>query len=126
VLVISDSYPASPQTVALSGTGTVVTLSKTHLPFGDQQVGTTSAPQSVTLTNVGSTPLDFTRISITGTNAGDFSETNTCGNSIAAGANCTIAVKFSPTATGKRNARMSIYDDGGGSPQYVSLAGTGT
>jgi hypothetical protein len=126
VMVISDSDPASPQTVALSGTGTVVTLSKKYLPFGDQQVGTTSAPQSVTLTNVGSTPLSFYKISITGTNAGDFSETNTCGNNIAAGANCTITVTFTPTATGKRKALMSIYDDGGGSPQYVSLAGTGT
>lgn len=86
-LGISDSDPASPQAIPLSGTGTVVSLSQTKLSFGDQPLGTQSSPQSVTLTNDGSTPLNFTGITITGANAGDFSQTNTCGNSIAAGAN---------------------------------------
>jgi hypothetical protein len=125
-LGISSSDPASPDAIALSGTGTVVSLSKKNLSFGDQQVGTTSAPQSVTLTNVGSTQLNFTGISITGTNAADFSESNTCGTSIAAKANCTITVTFTPTATGTRKASVSIYDDGGGSPQKAGLGGTGT
>jgi hypothetical protein len=35
-------------------------------------------------------------------------------------------VKFKPTATGMRTAAVSISDDGGGSPQKVYLAGTGT
>jgi hypothetical protein len=125
-LGVSDSDPASPQAIALSGTGTVVSLSKTKLSFGDQPVGKTSAPQNVTLKNVGSTPLNFAGISITGANAGDFSQTNTCGTSIAAGANCTITVTFTPTAKGTRTAAVSISDDGGGSPQKVALTGTGT
>jgi hypothetical protein len=89
-------------------------------------VGTTSPPKTVTLTNMDTAQLNFTAISITGTNAGDFAETNTCGSSIAAGANCTITVTFTPTATGKRTAAVTIGDDGGGSPQKVSLTGTGT
>jgi len=125
-LGISDSDPASPQAVALVGVGTVVSLSKGSFSFGDQPVGTSSSPHNVTLTNVGSTQLNFTGITITGTNAGDFSQTNTCGTSIAAGANCTIAVTFNPTATGTRTAAVSISDDGGGSPQRVYLTGTGT
>jgi len=126
VLGISDSDPASPQAVPLSGFGTVVSLSKNKRSFGDEPVGTTSAPQKVTLTNVGSAQLNFTGITITGTNANDFSQTNTCGTSIAAVANCTITVTFKPTATGNRTAAVSISDDGGASPQKVTLTGTGT
>jgi hypothetical protein len=125
-LGISGSDPASPQAIPLSGTGTVVSLSETTLSFGDQPVGTTSASQSVTLKNLGSTQLNFTGISITGTNAGDFSEANSCGTSIAGGASCTIMVTFKPTAIGTRGAAVSISDDGGGSPQRVHLTGTGT
>jgi len=126
LLAISDSDPASPQAISLSGTGTVVSLSKKRLLFGSQPVGTSSAPQNVTLTNVGSTQLNFTGITITGTNAADFSETNTCGTNIAAGASCTIRVTFKPTAQGARSAAVSISDDGGGSAQKVTLTGTGT
>jgi hypothetical protein len=126
VLGISDSDPASPQAIPLGGIGTVVSLSKKKLSFGNQLVGTTSGPQKVTLTNVGGTPLNFTGITITGTNAGDFSQTNTCGTSIAGGDTCTISVTFTPSAQGRRNATLSISDDGGGSPQKVMLTGTGT
>lgn len=125
-LGIDSSDPASPNAVALSGTGTVVSLSTTKLSFGGQPVGIGSAPQNVILTNAGGTQLNFTGITITGTNGGDFSQTNTCGTSIAAGANCTITVTFKPTAKGTRAGAVSISDDGGGSPQKVILAGTGT
>jgi hypothetical protein len=125
-MVISDSDPASPQAIPLSGTATVVSLSKSRLVFGDQAVGTTSPPQTVTLTNVGSTPLSFTGISIIGLNNAEFTETNTCLPAIAAKASCTITVTFTPTATGTRKAGVSIKDDGGGSPQVVYLTGTGT
>jgi hypothetical protein len=124
-LGISSSDPASPDAIALIGNGTVVSLSEKNLSFGDQAVGTTSTPQSSMLTNTGSAQLNFTGISITGTNAADFSQTNTCGTSIAAKASCTITVTFTPTATGTRKAGVSIKDDGGGSPQVVFLTGTG-
>jgi len=56
----------------------------------------------------------------------DFTQTNTCGSQLPAGASCTIAVTFPPTKTGVRSAQVSISDDGGGSPQNVLLSGTGT
>jgi len=126
VLGISDSDPASPQALALTGPGTAVSLSTTLLAFGKQPVGTTSAPMHVTLTNVASTPLNFTGISVGGSDPDDFQQTNSCGTSIAGGASCTITVTFKPTATGTRHAAVSISDDGGGSPQKVALTGTGT
>ena len=126
VLAISDSDPTRLQAVALIGTGTVVNLSPKTLRFGNQAVGTASAPKTVTLTNTGSAMLNFTGISIVGSDAGDFAQTNTCGTGIGGGASCTITVRFKPTATGTRTAAVSISDDGGGSPQRVSLNGTGT
>ncbi len=125
-LGISTPDPASPDAVLLNGGGTLVSLSTSKLTFGLLAVGTTSPPQSVTLTNIGSTQLNFTGITITGTNAKDFSQTNNCGTSIAAKASCAITVRFKPTATGTRKASLSISDDGGGSPQKVYLTGTGT
>jgi len=124
-LVVSDSDPASPQAVALTGYGTVVLFSPTKLFFGNQSVGT-SASQSVTLTNTGKTALNITRISVTGPAAADFSQTNNCGTGIPASGQCKITVTFKPTATGTRAAAVSVKDNGGGSPQGVPLSGTGT
>jgi hypothetical protein len=125
-LGISTPDPGSPNAVALRGTGTVVLLSKKTLAFGDQQTETLSTPQNVTLTNIGSTQLNFKGISISGKDPADFLETNTCGTSIAARANCTITVTFKPTTTGLRTGSVTVYDNGGGSPQRVAISGTGT
>jgi centrosomal CEP192-like protein/beta-propeller repeat-containing protein len=124
-LVISDSDPASPQTVALSGYGTVVLFSPAKLLFGNHSVGT-SASQSVTLTNTGSTALKITSITVTGAAAADFSQTNNCGTGIAASGQCKITVTFKPTATGTRSASVAVKDSGGGSGQTIVLSGTGT
>ncbi len=103
----------------------VVSLSPTSLNFGSQQVGTTSAAQTVTLTNTGGSTLNFSSVTITGTNSSDFTDA-TCGTSLAAGANCTLSVTFKPTATGPRNAFLTITDDAVDSPQKVGLSGIGT
>src|ERR1700731_4241513 len=58
--------------------------------------------------------------------SGDFSQTNTCDSSVAAGASCTIDVAFNPTKIGSRTGTLSITDNAPGSPQTVSLKGTGT
>src|SRR5437879_2413771 len=129
---ITDDAAGSPQTVSLSGTGTVpaVTLSATSLAYGNQRVGTTSAGQNVTLTNNDAAPLNLTSITITGAQAADFAFAagNTCptgAGSVTPGASCTIGVSFTPAAPGARAAAVNITDDAVGSPQSVSLAGTG-
>ena len=70
--------------------------------------------------------MNFTGISMIGTDSKDFAESNTCGKSIPAGGSCFVTVTFKPLATGSRTASVSVGDNGGGSPQQVSLAGTGT
>ena len=127
-LSIFDNASNSPQTVNLTGTGITSTLgfSATSLSFGNQNVGTTSAAQTITLSNTGTVAITMTSIAITGTNSGDFVQTNTCGSSLAAGANCTINVTFTPTASGSRAASVTLTDNAAGSPQSVTLSGTGT
>src|SRR3989449_239941 len=130
---ITDDAPGSPQSVSLAGTGVTpptATLSATSSAFGNQRVGPTSAAQNLTLTNNGGTPLNLTSITITEAQAADFAFAagNTCPTgvgSVAPGASCTISVSFTPAATGVRAATVNITDNAAGSPQRVSLSGTG-
>jgi phosphatidylethanolamine-binding protein (PEBP) family uncharacterized protein len=108
-------------TVGTGGGGGSVTVSPSSLTFGAQAVNTTSPAQSVTLSNGTSSALAISSISA----SGDFAETNTCGTSLAAGANCTISVTFTPTATGTRSGTLTITDSDASSPQTVGLTGTG-
>jgi hypothetical protein len=123
---VTDNASGSPQKVPLTGTGTFVQLLPTKLNFGTQPVGTRSLAKKITLTNKGSSAVKIMSIAITGTAAGDFAETNTCGTNVPSGASCYIKVTFKPLAKGKRTADVSIYDNGGGSPQQGKLIGTGT
>ena len=129
-VTITDNAAGSPEAVALSGTGVVsgpnVTVSATSLMFATQLVGISSLVQSGILSNYGSATLNITSIGFAGADPGDFHETNTCGSSVAPGASCTINVTFSPTQRGSRTATLSVPDNAPGSPQTVSLGGTGT
>ena len=101
---------------------TVVSLSPTGLAFGNQNVGGSSAAQTVTLTNVGTAALSGVSVA---TSSSVFTQTNTCAADVALGANCTISVKFAPTAAGPVQGSLTITDSAGDSPQPVSLSGTG-
>ncbi len=127
-LSIADADPSSPQTITLTGTGVVPTVSLTpaSLAFGNQVYLQPSATQKATLKNTGSTTLTIASVSITGADSGDFTPTNTCGTSLAAGKSCTITVTFTPLGPGARSASLSVGDNGAGSPQAVSLTGTET
>ena len=127
-ITLADNAGNSPQTISLTGTGTTaptVTLAPISLTFTPAQpLGTASAPQTVTLTNTGSAPLLINNIAA----SGDFATTNTCGASVAAGANCGIAVTFTPTAVGNRYGTLTVTDNNNGAPgstQTVPLEGTG-
>jgi hypothetical protein len=124
-LTVTDDAANNPQEVPLAGTGTYVQLTPAALNFGKQTVGTQSAAKTITLTNTGSVTLNISGIGLTGGNPGDFAQTSTCGSTVLAGASCAIKVTFTPSAKGPRHAVVSISDDGGGSPQQISLTGTG-
>jgi hypothetical protein len=127
-VTFTDNASGSPQAVALSGTGAspVVSLSPTSLSFGNQPVGVASASQTITLSNTGNAALSVGSIGLTGTNPSDFAQSNNCGTSVAAGANCAISVTFTPVANGSFTASVTLTDNASGSPQAVALSGTGT
>jgi fibronectin type 3 domain-containing protein len=76
--------------------------------------------------NSGKVRLTITSITLTGANAADFAQTNNCGVSLAPGANCLVQVTFKPSAPGTRTTVLNIKDNATGSPQTVSLSGTGS
>jgi len=91
------------------------------LNFGSVQVGKTSAPKKVKLTNSGNSELKISSITVTG----DFLEHNNCGKGLAIGKSCTLQVSFKPTAKGLRKGDVSVADNAPGSPQKIALQGTG-
>ncbi|HEX5413845.1 MAG TPA: SBBP repeat-containing protein [Terriglobia bacterium] len=121
-LVISDSAAGSPHIVHLSGYGTsgAVSLSASSLDFGSIVVGSTST-KTVTLTNSAQSTLGISSIQA----GGDYTESNNCGSAVSAGASCTISVSFTPSAVGTSVGTITITDGGFGSPQSVTLSGTG-
>ena len=114
---------ASAASNAVTPSAPVVSLSllPSSLTFTSQTQGTTSAAQTVTLSNTSSALLNITSIIA----SGDFAATSNCGTSLAAGANCAISVTFTPTAAGTRTGTLTITSNASGSPHTVSLSGTG-
>ncbi len=97
-----------------------VTATPGALNFGSVATGSTSAAQTVTVSNPTNTAAAVSSISA----SGDYAQTNTCGSSIAANGSCTVSVKFTPTAAGSRNGSLTV--NAGGTTSTVSLSGTGT
>jgi hypothetical protein len=102
-----------------------VELSAVNLSFGSQPVAMTGGPSSVTMTNTGHSNLNITGLSVAGSAASNFAQTNTCGGFVAAGHKCTIAILFTPSANGRRDAKLTIADSALGSPHCVTLTGKG-
>jgi len=101
--------------------GGSIALAPASLTFAPQGVGTTSAAQTVTVTNTDVQAVNIASIAV----SGDFAQTNTCGTSLAAGANCMISITSKPTAVGARNGTLTVTSSGCGSPNTLALNGTG-
>ncbi|HTR27610.1 MAG TPA: choice-of-anchor D domain-containing protein [Terriglobales bacterium] len=102
-----------------------VTLSPATLGFGSVNEGSSSAAMPATLNNNCGAALNNIVVSVTGTNMADFTQTNSCGSSLAAHTTCTIDVTFRPSTSASENATLSVADSAASSPQTASLTGTG-
>ena len=123
ILTLTDSALTSPQTVSLTGTGSLpVTFSPGSLSFSSTALGNTSAARTVTATNRQTVTLNIASIT---TSAGFSVASSTCGASLASGASCTVGVTFSPTTLGSITGAFTFSDDAPNSPQTVGLSGTG-
>jgi uncharacterized Zn-binding protein involved in type VI secretion len=126
VLSIVDNAPGSPQTVSL--TATVINpqaqLSTKSLTFSSK-VGTTSAVQSVKLTNTGTTTLVLSTVTITGNFALVSGTTCGKGTTLAASSSCVINVTFTPVVKGTLTGSVTITDNALVNQQVLSLNGKG-
>jgi hypothetical protein len=125
LITIRDSASSKPQGIQVSGAGTVIGVSPRSLSFGEQEVGSSSDPLMVTVKNHGSVSVTFSTIATDGPNASNFTQTNNCNTQLSPGSSCTIRIRFTPNKPGERTATLNVGDNGGGSPQMVSLSGTG-
>jgi hypothetical protein len=122
-VTITDSAPGSPHVVQLGGVGGVSSLSfsPATLTFGNVNLGRKSAAKNVTVTNNGSAAVTFLSI----ISNGDYTETSTCGASLAVGGTCTLTVTFTPSGSGKRNGRVTFNDTDPSNLQTLTLSGVG-
>jgi hypothetical protein len=124
---IADTDVTSPQTAALQGIGTGIKFSTTSINFGTVTRGNTVS-STVTIYNVGTTTVTLIAGEISGTNSADFGNTSgnpPCNGTLAAGANCTFSLTFDPSIVGSETATYKVFDNSPGSPQTISLKGTG-
>lgn len=100
--------------------------STSTLSFGSQRGGSVSAPQAVTVTNVGDGPLHVSGVTFSGTDADDFLlGSDDCRGALAVGQSCTIQVRFAPQALGPRSATLDVASDADAGTLHVSLGGEG-
>ncbi len=111
--------------VPLNAASSGITLQPGSLTFGPQPVAGATSAQTIVLTNNTSSAVSISGLSFTGANASDFSQTNSCGLSVAGGAPCNINVTFTPRTSGARTATLNVTDSDPSSPQTASLTGTG-
>ena len=128
-LTVNNPAPGGGRSNAVSFTisplAPLFSLSSSGLTFASQQLGTSSVAQTVAVQNPGTATLAISDVTISGTGAESFHQTNTCGTSLAASANCAVSVIFTPSATGMGNATLTFTDNATDSPQALSLSGTG-
>ncbi len=101
---------------------TTAALSPDALDFPVQQVQTTSASQTIALTNTGTMSLNVLSLAM----MGDFTETDTCaGQSIVPGGSCSIQVRFAPSQAGLRTGELTVFANVAGGQLTATMTGTG-
>ncbi len=124
-VTVSESVAGTTQTIGVVGTGMLApipVLSPSVSDLGTRMIGGTSQAEIIQLKNAGSAPLQIAAIGVNG----DYAQTNDCPVSLPAGADCSIAVTFTPLGAGMRKGVVMVLDSAAGSPHQVALVGTGS
>jgi len=114
-----EIFPASGGTTTQSAT---LSANPTSVSFGNETVGSDTSAQSVTVSNTGNAAASISSVAV----PSGFSQTNTCGSSLAAGASCTVSVTFAPSAAQSYSGNLTVSSNATNSPLNVALTGTGT
>ncbi len=120
----AGSYPSSVAIAGQVATTSALTLTPRSLDFGNLPIHTSSAAQSVTVTNNSPNAVAITGIALRSAAPGQFTFTDNCGKSLAAYRTCTLDAIFSPTRKGAKTGFLNV--NGGGGGRSVNLKGTGT
>lgn len=123
-LLFSHNAVTSPDSVQLSGTGIAVALSASpsSLTFASQEMGSSSGPQVITVSNPSSLAANIGSVGITG----EFFQTNNCVGTLAAGSSCSVSVTFAPTTEGMKTASITVTSSANNSPLVIGASGTAT
>lgn len=107
--------------------GPVATLTPPTLSLGSSNIGVSAMAQVITLSSTGDQGLAVNAISVTGANASEFGELDDCAvpTVLAPSHSCSISILFTPADSGPRQAQLTVADNAPGSPQSVTLTGTG-
>jgi len=124
-LTIDDSDSSSPQTVALSGVAIALKASSSALSFGNHTIGTTGTALPITLTNLGTGPINITSISYPNPEFSQYLPSSTCGTSIPGKSSCQVFSSFTPNAPGPQNGSFIVSDSDPSSPTTINLTGAG-
>ena len=108
-----------------SATSPKLVLTPGNLAFGVQTLGLTTPALTAKLTNGGTAPLTISAINSSGANSKDFVSTSSCAALLPVGASCNISAVFKPSVTGVATASLSIANNASGSPNTITLSGTG-
>lgn len=130
-VTITDDSSHSPQTIALTGTGVVhsgpkASFSTNAIDFGNVEEGTTSAPQTYTIENIGDEDLVIDDIEMIGDDGAHFAKESDCLTTLKSGQTCQGDVTFSPQDQITYTATVQFDDNTADSPQTIALTGTGT
>jgi hypothetical protein len=126
-ILLGYAYETIPGRAMLAGETSYVWFAPAIINFGTITLGSTVSGSAI-LTNLGPTTVTITNAKLTSLNSADFASENSnppCTGSVAAGATCTLTFTFKPSITGKERAIYAVYDNTGGSPQKLSLVGSG-
>jgi hypothetical protein len=125
VVVSNTAGTVTSAAATLTVNPAVLTLgiNPTSLSFGNVTTGTSSAAQSVIITDTGNSNVAISQITLTG--AGYTMTGGSAPVTLTPSQNITLSVQFSPNVTGTVNGNISIVSNATGSPATVSLTGTG-
>ena len=108
----ADGQPLASAEEFLAGPGPLVTVTPASIAFAGQQVGTTSGFKSYKVTNVGTSDLMASGVTVTGKDPGDYRASTDCTKSaVPPGGTCTVGVRFAPSVPGLRTAAVAVSNN---------------
>ncbi len=125
-LTVNSTWALAPASVALSGIGGLVgavQFKPGSILFATTGAGQASSPTTVTIANASTTQtLPNFALAVS---QGFTLVNNTCGATLAANANCTVGVEFTPASAGAAAGTLTATSDALATPAVLQLAGTG-